>query len=214
MPSLDLLWDLLFPPKCPFCGKLLEKGELLCPECQRGLPWLTGAEGKKAVELTEGCVSALRYEGKVRKAIHGFKFGGRGARSKAFGLLIAQCVTDQGLTADLIPWPSISKRRVRQRGYDQGELLAREVGKHLGLPVVRTLRKADRPAQSGLKGAAERRANLLGAYPALAPEAFRDKMVLLVDDVVTSGATFSECAGTLRTAGAKAVLCATLARAG
>ena len=84
----------------------------------------------------------------------------------------------------------------------------------MGLPVVRTLRKADRPAQSGLKGAAERRANLLGAYTALAPEAFRDKMVLLVDDVVTSGATFSECAGTLRTAGAKAVLCATLARAG
>ena len=210
----DALLDLLFPPKCPFCGALLEKGELLCPKCQKDLPWLTGPAGKRPVELTGGCVSALRYEGKVRKAIHGYKFSGRSGRSKVFGLLIAQCVTDQGLTADLISWPSISRKRLRQRGYDQGELLAREVGKLLGLPVARTLNKAHRPAQSGLAGAAERRANLLGAYTALDPEIFRGKTVLLVDDVFTTGATLSECAGTLRMAGAGEVLCATLARAG
>lgn len=214
MPSPEFLLDLLFPPKCPFCGKLLERGGLLCPACQRDLPWLTGETGKQAVELTGGCVSALRYEEKVRKAIHGFKFGGRSARSKTFGVLIAQCVADGGLTADLVSWPSLSKKRLRQRGYDQAELLAREVGKHLGLPVIRTLRKEDRPAQSGLEGAAQRRANLLGAYIALEPQAFQGKRILLVDDVLTTGATLTECTGTLRGAGAGEVLGATLARAG
>ena len=209
----DPILDLLFPPKCPFCGELLEKGALLCPDCQRDLPWLTGGAGERAVELTGGCVSPLRYDGEVRKAIHGYKFGGHSARCKPFGLLVAQCVRDWGYEADLISWPSLSKKRRRERGYDQAQLLAGEVGKALGLPVVKTLEKAHRPAQSGLDGLEARRVNVLGAYTAVEPENFRGKTVLLVDDVVTTGATLSECAGTLRAAGAAAVVCATLARA-
>ena len=79
--------------------------------------------------------------------------------------------------------------------------------------MARTLHKEERPAQSGIQGEGERRANLLGAYTAVGAEGFQGKTVLLIDDVVTSGATLSECAKTLRTAGAKSVLCATLARA-
>lgn len=214
MSSLDWLLDLLFPPKCPFCGKLLEKGVLLCPDCQRDLPWLVGGAAETKVELTKGCVSALRYEDKVRSAIHSYKFKGYSARSVPFGVLVAQAVRDHDLTADLVSWPSLSKKRLRQRGYDQAELLAREVGKRLGLPVFRTLDKADRPAQSGLEGEAARRANLLGAYTALAPERFAGKTILLIDDVVTTGATLAECAKTLRLAGAAEVVCATLAKAG
>lgn len=214
MSVLDRLMDLLFPPKCPFCGRLLERGELVCPDCQKELPWLSGVGAETKVELTAGCVSALRYQDKVRDAIHGYKFQGRSGRSGLFGLLIAQTVSDHGLTADLVSWPSLSPKRLRRRGYDQGELLARQVGKELGLPVIRTLDKADRPAQSGLEGEAQRRANLLGAYTALSPEQFRGRSVLLIDDVVTTGSTLSECAGTLRLAGAGKVLCATLAKAG
>jgi len=214
MSVADTLLDLLFPPKCPFCGKLLEKGQLLCPDCQRDLPWLSGMAAETKVELTGGCVSALRYQDKVRDGVHGFKFHGRSARSKPFGVLISQAVTDHGLAADLVSWPSLSPKRLRRRGYDQAELLAREVGERLGLPVLRTLDKADRPAQSGVEGEAARRANLLGAYTALDPELLTGKTVLLIDDVVTTGATLSECAKTLRLAGAETVLCATLAKAG
>lgn len=214
MSSLDRFLDLLFPPKCPFCGILLEKGALLCPDCQRDLPWLSGRAAETKVELTRACVSALRYEDKVRSAIHGYKFDGRSARSKPFGVLISQATVDHGLSADLVSWPSLSKKRLRQRGYDQAELLAREVGKGLALSVLRTVDKQDRPAQSGLEGEAARRANLLGAYTAVAPENIRGKTVLLVDDVVTTGATLSECAKTLRLAGAGEVICATLAKAG
>lgn len=213
MPVLNALLDLLYPPKCPFCGALLRKGDLLCPDCRRDLPWLTGAAGEKRVELTAGCVSALRYEGKVRKAIHGFKFGGKSARSVPFGILVAQAVRDHGVAADLVTWPSLSKRRLRERGYDQAKLLAETVGKELDLPVVRTLDKAHRPAQSGLEDESSRRANLLGAYSAVEPERFAGKTILLVDDIVTTGATLSECAKTLRLAGAEKVVCATLAKA-
>lgn len=202
--------DLLFPSKCPFCRTFLEKGELWCPECQKKLPWLVGTAGERKVEFTSGCVSALRYEGSVRKAIHRYKFSGVRAYSRAFGILIAQAALDHGFTADLVSWPSVSKRRLRERGYDQGELLAREVGKQLGLPVLRTVDKAHRPAQSGIEDKDERRANLLGAYTAVEPENYAGKTVLLVDDVVTTGATLSECARVLRTAGAGRILCATL----
>lgn len=214
MPGLDFLLDILFPPKCPFCGRLLEKGALLCPDCQRDLPWLTGTAGETEVELTEGCVSPLRYEDKVRAAIHGYKFSGRSARSRTFGPLVAQCIADRGLTADLVSWPSLSQKRLRQRGYDQAQLLAVEVGRALGLPVLRTVDKQDRPAQSGLEGEAARRANLLGAYSAHSPERFEGRTILLIDDVVTTGSTLSECARVLRAAGAESVWAATLAKAG
>lgn len=214
MPGSDWLLDLLFPPKCPFCGKLLEKGALLCSDCQRDLPWLAGGAAETKVELTEGCVSALRYQDKVRSAVHAYKFSGRSARCKPFGILVTQAVSDRGFAADLISWPSLSKKRLGQRGYDQVELLAVEVGKQLGIPALRTLDKQERPAQSGLEGEAQRRANLLGAYTAVSPENFKGKRILLIDDVVTTGATLSECAKTLRVAGAGEILCATLAKAG
>lgn len=214
MSVLDWLLDLLFPPKCPFCGTLLEKGALLCPDCQKSLPWLTPAAGEKKVELTEGCVSPLAYRGKVPDGVHGFKFDGHSARSKSFGALIAQCVRDRDIAADLVTWPPLSPKRLKQRGYDQARLLAQAVGEELALPVVPTLRKPkDNPAQSGLEDEGARRANVLGAYVILNREAVQGRTILLVDDVVTTGSTLSECAKVLRLAGAKAVICATLARA-
>lgn len=217
MNLLDKLLDLLFPPKCPFCAKLLRAGETdLCGACQRELPWLSDAAAEQRGEFFTLCVSPLRYRDGVRDGIHRYKFGGRDHYARAFGTLVAQCaadhLADQALS--LVTWPTLSKRRLRKRGYDQAELLARRVGEELGLPVVKTLRKGHRPAQSGIQDAARRRANVLGAYEVLDPAAVAGKRVLLVDDVVTSGATLSECARVLRTAGAEAVCCATLARAG
>lgn len=211
---LESFLDLLFPPKCPFCGTLLEKGELWCPECQKDLPWLVGTAGERKVEFAKGCVSALRYENKVREAVHRYKFSGVRAYSKAFGTLTAQAARDHGLTADLVSWPSVSKKRLRERGYDQGELLARETGVILGLPVFRTVDKAHRPAQSGIGDKDARKANMLGAYTPVGTENYRGKSVLLVDDVLTTGATLSECAKTLLVAGAGEVSCVTLSRAG
>ena len=211
---MDRIWDLLFPPKCPFCGKLIKPHTLLCQECQRELPWLTGPACKKPVELTKGCVVVFRYQDKVRDAIHGYKFRGCSGRAGCFGTLIAQQIGDQALEFDLITWPPLSKKRLRQRGYDQAELLARRVGEVLDAPVVSALTKSHRPAQSGLEDPSRRRANLLGAYTVPDLAKIAGKRILLIDDVVTTGSTLSECAKMLELAGAESVVCAALARAG
>ena len=216
MKLLDDLLDLLFPPKCPFCQSILEApADPVCPACQKSLPWLVGRAGERTVDFTQGCCSPLAYRGAVREAIHRYKFSGVRAYARPFGLLMAQCVQDRPeMAADLVTWAPLSRKRRRERGYDQGELLARAMAKRLGLPAVPTLVKARHTQpQSGLDSAEARRANALGAYAILNGAEVAGKRVLLADDVVTSGATLSECARTLLEAGAECVWCVTLAQA-
>ena len=212
----DFLLDLLFPPKCVFCGRLLERGQKeLCPRCQSELPWLEGAAAEQTGEFFSLCATPLRYEDKVRDSIRRYKFKGRQGYHKAYGRLVAQCVHDHlAGRYDLVTWVPLSDKRRRERGYDQAFLLASAAALELGDVAVETLRKTrHNPAQSGIEGAAQRRANVLGAYLPVDPELVAGKRVLLVDDVVTTGATLSECARVLRSMGAADVVCAALARA-
>lgn len=210
---IEVLFDLLFPPKCPFCERLLEHGVPLCPICQQELPWLKEEAAEKLLEDAWWCVAPLRYDDKVQHAVHAYKFQGKSCRSGALGSLIAQCVQEHGLSATLISWPPLSKKRLKARGYDQAQLLAEEVGRHLSLPVVRTLQKRDVPAQSSLHSDRDRHANIHSAYQVWMPERFVGKDILLIDDVVTSGATLSACAKVLEEAGAGRIACAALSRA-
>ena len=212
------LWllDLLFPMKCPFCQCILEDPRaLVCPDCQQNLPWLFGPEAERPVEFTSGCLSPLAYRGRVPDSIHRYKFPGTPSYAKAYGLLAAQCVRDNRSTPlDLVTWVPLSKKRRRKRGFDQAEALARAVARELDLPVRGTLEKfRNNDPQSHLHEASERRANVLGVYRLKESVDLAGLRVLLVDDVVTSGATLSECARLLRSAGAAEVLCATLAQA-
>jgi len=208
--------DLLFPPKCVFCGRVLNSGESgICPECQGALPWLTETEAEQRGEFFSLCVSPLRYQDRVRDSIHRYKFSGRQGYARIYGRLMAQCISDRlAGRYDLITWVPLSRERKRERGYDQAFLLANAAALALGDVAVETLRKArDTRAQSGLDGEPARRANVLGAYEIVDPELIEGKRVLLIDDVITTGATISECARLLRTFGAADVVCATLARA-
>ena len=199
---VGVLLDLLFPPKCVFCGRLLTSGERdFCARCQRELPWLAGPEAEQTGEFFTLCASPLAYRDQVRDSIRRYKFKGRQGYHKAYGRLVAQCVP-------------LSDQRRRERGYDQAFLLASAAALELGEVAVETLRKGrNTEAQSGLDDDAARRANVLGAYTAVDAELVEGKRVLLIDDVITTGATISECARILRTVGAGEVVCATLARA-
>ena len=214
-PGAALL-DLLFPRKCPFCQRLVEGDALLCPDCQRTLPWLTEKAAERSPEFLKLCVSPLAYRGPVAESIHRYKFSGRRNYAAAYGALMAQCVLDHpDVTFDLLSWAPLSRKRLRRRGYDQARLLARAVGERLNVPVTPVLvKRRDIPAQSGLSEQAARRANVLGAYELLPGAEVTGRRVLLVDDVVTSGATLSECARVLLTAGAAQVCAVTLAQAG
>lgn len=215
-----MIWNqalnLLFPQKCPFCRLLLEHSQdLLCRECQSKLPWLTGKGAERRVDFSKGCVSPLTYRGAVPDAVRRYKFGGFKSYKRSFGALMAQCAQDQfNETADILTWAPLSRKRLRERGYDQAELLAREIGAVLGLPVLPTLEKVRHTKpQSDLTEESARRANALGAYAALPGVDVAGKGIILVDDVVTSGATLSECARVLLESGAKWVWCLTLAQA-
>ena len=214
MKPLQLLLDLLYPPKCPFCGRVLERGEEdWCASCRDELPW-TEPGGGKEVENCDACLSPLWYRDGAREGIHRYKFGGGRGHARLFGELMAQCLRDRwDSPADLVTWAPLHAKRRRERGYDQAELLARRVGGLTGLPVENTLEKLRSTAvQSRTEGDAARRANVRGAYRALPGLDLAGQRVVLVDDVVTSGATLAECAAALRAAGAASVTGLTFAR--
>ena len=113
---------------------------------------------------------------------------------------------------DILSWIPISSLRKLKRGYDQSQLLACAIGKELGIPVVPVLKKIRHtPPQSSLPFAAQRRANITGAYKVKNPGALTGKRILLIDDILTTGATSSECARVLLTTGVKEVYLATIA---
>ena len=123
---VGVLLDLLFPPKCVFCGRLLTSGERdFCARCQRELPWLEGPEAEQTGEFFTLCASPLAYRDQVRDSIRRYKFKGRQGYHKAYGRLVAQCVHDHlDGRWDLITWVPLSDQRRRERGYDQAFLLA------------------------------------------------------------------------------------------
>ncbi|MCI8915339.1 MAG: ComF family protein [Oscillospiraceae bacterium] len=215
MRVLSALLDLLYPPKCPFCGRVLERGEEgWCALCQEELPWTGEGEGR-AVELCDGCLSPLWYKAGARAGVHRLKFRGGAVHARLFGRLMAQCLQDRwAQPVDQITWVPLRPSSRARRGYDQAELLARRVGELTGLPVAAALEKCrDTGVQSQLREESARRANVQGAYRALPGAELAGKRLVLVDDVVTSGATLSECAAALRVAGAESVSALTLARA-
>lgn len=213
---LGALLDLLFPPRCVFCRRLLHRGEEgICPRCQQELPWALGAEAEQTGEFFSLCASPLWYQDQVRASFHRYKFKGVRGYSRTYGRLVAQCVQDHlAGRYDLITWVPLSRARLRQRGYDQAMLLASAAALALDDVAAETLCKVrDTEAQSGLgKNDASRRANVLSAYQVTDPALVEGRRVLLIDDIVTTGSTLSECTRVLRTAGAADVVCAALAR--
>lgn len=207
----EAVLNLLFPPKCPFCGRVLDRPGI-CRDCDRDLPRFSDASAVRILENGLPCASALRYEGTVRQGILGFKFRGNSAAAEPFGELLARCAAERfSGEFDTVAWVPVSRRRLRKRGYDQAELLACSACRLWGVRPARLLEKRrDNPAQSGLDSAQKRRENVRGVYRA-SPEA-AGRRILLVDDVCTTGSTLMACAAALEEAGAESVVCCTLAR--
>lgn len=210
---IQRLLNLIFPPKCVLCRKLLEREETdLCHSC-RCDTFQYSDENVKLPYLAQW-TALWYYEGNVRRSIHGYKFFRRRSYAKTYARLLGLKLQTQDIRYDILSWVPISTRRRWQRGYDQSALLAKELGKVLGGKPRATLKKIrHNQPQATLRDASQRRANALGAYRCTNPELVRGKRVLLLDDVITTGATAGECARVLLTAGASAVLCATVAAA-
>ena len=175
----DLGHYLLFPDanRCAFCNSYTK--DTICPDCEKKL-------------LNLRCIDACScyyYDGLVRQIIHDLKFNNKRYIYRAVALIMS-CSLPKG---DIITNVPISAKRKRTRGYDQSELIAKEIARICGVKYIPLLKKIkDTPAQSALD-AAERRKNVIGAYECLPFSDIADKKIILIDDVITTGATMEEC---------------------
>lgn len=215
MGAFSSFLDILFPPRCVFCRRFLKSGARvqICGECERTLPYTSGG-GEKKGEFFSVCVAPLYYEDTVRESLLRFKFKDATGYAEEYGKLLADCIRENlAGRYDLISWVPLSPQRLRERGYDQAMLLALAAALELDDVAVSTLDKTlDAEKQSAMGSPEKRRANIAGAYRAVDPELIDGKRILLIDDIVTTGSTLSECAKTLLAAGAAEVLCAAVAR--
>lgn len=204
------LLDLLFPIKCPFCGRVQEQPGI-CPGCMASLPWTDEAHALREPVPGLRCAAPLWYTGPVRESIHRFKFRSGVGAAGPMGELIAQAAAERfSGEFDTVTWVPVSARRLRQRGYDQARLLAESACGLWGVTPERLVRKVwDNPAQSGLESAEERWRNTQGVYEAAGDPAGR--RVLLIDDICTTGSTLLSCSSVLREAGAAEIVCAVVA---
>jgi ComF family protein len=212
MKLFTLINHLLFPEKCVLCGQILRKEQLdLCSKCRIDQPEC--AVSREKYPYLDSWIALWDYRDNVRHSLLKYKFSGRRNYAAAYGRLLSMKLLREDRTGvDLITWIPISQKRLKKRGFDQVELLAHKVSQELQIPAMALLwKKRDNPQQSRIVGNAQRRANVLGVYRSLDPELFRGKRVLLLDDIITTGATVSECARTLLLAGAKDVRCAAMA---
>jgi ComF family protein len=233
-PWVTAALDLIFPPLCPVCDRLLGAGrrDPLCGACWQGLeriapPWCRCCGVPLGIEgLCGACRirrpqfayarAALVYGDIARETIHAFKFGGRRGLANPLGDLLAGLGKGAlpGASPDvLVPVP-LHPRRARERGYNQALLLVRRLEWAWGVPAAADAlqRVASTRPQTDLD-AAERRRNVRDAFAVRRPELVAGRHVVLVDDVLTTGATAGECARTLYRAGAVAVGVLTVARA-
>ena len=132
MSVLSWLLDLLYPPKCVLCRKLLTGKGPVCPHCMDKLPEFDGAA--PSVRFTSGGAVSFFYEGQLRESFLRFKFGGCAFYAQTYGAWMAHTIRDMlAGKYDVLTWAPVSRARKRKRGYDQSALLCREIGTQLRL---------------------------------------------------------------------------------
>jgi len=231
--AVDPVLAVVFPSACPQCLSVLDHptGGPLCDRCWSALPRhqsplcgcgtpLAGATSvcgrcRRGLSPFERGFSLGPYLGGLRVLIHELKFRGRRRVAKRLAETIVSDAASRGTLEGggvLVPVP-LHPRRRRERGFNQSEVLAEAIGRRCGLGVAPAalVRRKETVAQPGLSAAA-RRLNVAGAFAVRRPAQISGRVVVLVDDVVTTGATARACAHALRKAGAREVRLLTVAR--
>ena len=212
-----LAWDEAVPGLCADCAAALPVIRSPCPRCGReaGTWALAGpCAACRGEDLdVDGVVAPLRYRDVARDLVLALKFRRRTPAARPLGALLADAVVSAGRPGDLLVPVPVSRARFRRRGFDQADEIARVVAALTGIArdARALVRHRDVVAQSGLSRARRRR-NPRGAFRAVRSRV-AGRCVLLVDDVVTTGATAGACARALRRAGAVHVVLAVACRA-
>lgn len=231
------LQNLLLPPRCPICHELvIDAGQLhICADCLAALPKLSSPvcsicgipfNGAGTDHPCSRCLqtpppyvaarAALRYEGACRDLIHRFKYEYKSHLRRPLGLLTAELLADFATQQQpdlLVPVP-LHSSRLRRRGFNQAVLLGEVLSRQWQIPLLRQGLKRTRPTTPQVELTLEQRShNLHNAFSVTDSNAIRDRRIMLVDDVFTTGSTLAECARILQQAGCHTVSAVTVAHA-
>jgi predicted amidophosphoribosyltransferase len=200
---LEDVLALIAPPACALCGSGCELGRRTCERCERGLR--SQAPVTSAVPGIEETWSAAPYDGTARALVGALKFRARVGLAEDAAALIASRAPAELLEGTIVPVPPAPARR-RRRGFDAAEAIAAALAKRTALALAPCLARAQSTRQVG-----RRRSERLANPPSVRAVSPVPMQAILVDDVMTTGATLAACSGELRGAGASRVLAVTLA---
>lgn len=212
------LLDLLLPPRCPGCGI---EGKLLCDTCaaplRRRLGEPPGVPVGMPATMPPGLLQlewCAMYSGPVRAALHALKYQGERRLAQPLAVALADRWRVAGRGGDVLTWVPVHAARRRERGFDQAEELATRTASLLGLAAAPLLARRQHTQAQHALGLAERASNTSGAFETIdgLSTRWRGAWVVVVDDIVTTGATLAGCASTLLDGGAGAVSAVAVAR--
>ncbi|RJQ13817.1 ComF family protein [Candidatus Parcubacteria bacterium] len=225
----NYLLDVLFPKQCLGCKKegfflcqdcivkISSLSRLVCPVCLKGLPTTDLSQAKCNTHFKKTKIKFLAYttfyeNPLVRKLVSSFKYRYIQEISSILSKLMAENLKQYKLEGFIIVPVPLYPKKLNERGFNQAELLAKDISSSLDLPMENVLQKIkSTPSQTELSSK-ERKLNPKDAFLCFAPERIRGKNIILVDDVFTTGATLEECAKTLKQYGVKIIGAVVFAR--
>lgn len=223
---LKLFLASVFPQRCVFCGKLIAGDIKICDSCRKSVSRIEGeicpkcGRGKKDCDCRgrenyfDGIIAPYYYEGTVRKGIHRYKFGNIASNSEFFAAEMLKSINERyrDINFDFITEVPMTDKAIKKRGYNQSSLLCKEIASGGDITYnCNVLYKLYETKKQHTLNYYARKGNLTGVYDVKNPDSVKDKTILLVDDISTTGETLNECSKMLWLYDAKAVYCVTIA---
>ena len=206
---ISAIKDSIFPVRCPYCGKVIERSEYACTDCKKKFPQRAITRYAIGGHI---CASVFPYDGIFANGVKRFKFNNNAYFAKQLSVVLVMAILEiyQDKKFDLITCVPMHKDGLRERGYNQAELLAKECAEIMKIPYINTLEKFRKNRTQHSIKASERADNVKGVYRISDKSVVKDKNILIIDDIITTGHTLGECARILLKNGCGSVSCATI----
>lgn len=214
----ERILDLIFPPKCIFCNKILNYGVdiCICDSCAVKIPYFSDRNLNliKSNNYFDDIICICEYTGIIKKALIRYKFSNRPSFGRTFARLIYERIKEMTdwEKVDIIISVPLHRKKEQIRGYNQSHLISVQLGKLLGIEANKNLLIRTRNTDSqSLLNRVERLKNVKDAFLVTDANSVKDKSILVVDDILTTGTTLNECCKVLKNAGARKITAAVVA---
>lgn len=211
MKILSFLTDVIFPNRCPFCRKVIAWNETACYECTQSIEYCS--DRLRFIDSSLKCVSVCNYEGTAKQGLLNLKYDTAVNLPDFFAEELGRTVSKYFGRPDMVTCVPATRATLRERGYNQAELIAKAMSDSLSVPYdCKLLSKKNGSAAQHTLSADERISNARDTYfKGKSNRSLTGLKVLLCDDIVTTGATLAECAKVLKRLGAEEIVCVTIA---